>query len=121
MNLSVLWVLLAAVAVALLAVLTVYLVQLIVEARRAVQELRTTLARLTPELEVTLANARKASESVARASDALRLLPPLANEVEGAVASLRGRTPLAAGLLAAYKVARWLFKKPRTDTHARRK
>ena len=121
MDTSVLWILLAAVVVALLAVLTVYLVQLIVETRRAVQELRTTLARLTPDLEVTLANARKTSESVARASDALRLLPPLASEMEGAVASLRSRTPLVAGLLTAFKVVRWMFKKPRTDAQSRRK
>ena len=121
MDTSVLWIVLAAVVVALLAVLTVYLVQLIVEARRAVQEVRTTLARLTPDLEITLANARKTSESVARASDVLKQLPPLAHEVEGAVASLRSRTPVVAGLLAAFKVARWLFKKPRTDASQRRK
>ncbi|MCU0254801.1 MAG: hypothetical protein MUE47_09725 [Acidobacteria bacterium] len=121
MDTSVLWILLAAVVVALLAVLTVYLVQLIVEARHAVREFRASLARLTPELEVTLANARKTSESVARASEALRALPPLANEIEGAMASLRSRTPMAAGLLTAYKVMRWLFKKPRTDAQQRRK
>jgi uncharacterized protein YoxC len=121
MDTSVLWIVLAAVVVALLAVLTVYLVQLIVEARRAVQEVRTTLARLTPDLEVTLANARKTSESVARASDVLKQLPPLAHEVEGVVESLRSRAPLAAGLLTAFKVVRWLLKKPRTDAPQRRK
>jgi len=121
MDTSVLWIVLAAVVVALLTVLTVYLVQLIVEARRAVQEVRTTLARLTPDLEITLANARKTSESVARASDVLKQLPPLAHEMEGAVASLRNRAPVAAGLLAAFKVVRWLFKKPRTDAPQRRK
>jgi hypothetical protein len=121
MDSSVLWLVLAAVAVALLIVLTVYLVQLIVEARRAVEQFRTTLSRLAPDLEITVANARKTSESVARASDALKLIPPLAHEMEGAVASLRSRTPMVAGLLAAFKVARWLLKKPRTDALQRRK
>ncbi len=121
MNLSVLWIVLAAVVVALLAVLTVYLVQLIVEARGAVREIRTAMTRLVPDLEITLANARKTSESVARASEVLNQLPPLAHELEGAVSSLRSRTPLAAGLVAAYKVVRWLFRKPRTGTLRRRK
>lgn len=120
MDTSVLWIVLAAVVVALLAVLTVQLVQLIAESRRAVQDFRTTLARLAPDLEITLANARKTSESVARASDVLRQIPPLAHEMESAVASLRSRTPLVAGLLAAGKIVRWLFKKPRTDAPRRR-
>ncbi len=121
MNPSVLWIVLAAVVVALLSVLTVYLVQLIVEARAAVREIRTAVTRLVPDLEITLANARKTSEAVARASDVLNQLPPLAHELEGAVSSLRSRAPLAAGLVAAYKVVRWLFRKPRTDTLRRRK
>jgi hypothetical protein len=41
--------------------------------------------------------------------------------MEGAVASLRSRTPLVAGLLTAYKVVRWMLKKPRTDAQSRRK
>ena len=121
MNPSVLWIVLAAVVVALLSVLTVYLVQLIVEARAAVREIRTAVTRLAPDLEITLANARKTSEAVARASDVLNQLPLLAHELEGAVSSLRSRAPLAAGLVAAYKVVRWLFSKPRTDTLRRRK
>ncbi len=121
MDTSVLWIVLAAAAVALLAVLTVYLVQLIGEARAAVREIRTAVTRLVPDLEITLANARKTSESVARASDVLNQLPPLAHQLEGAVSSLRSRTPLAAGLVTAYKVVRWLLRKPRTNAPSRRK
>lgn len=116
MDLSVVWLVLATAVVVLLAVLTTFLIQTLVEVRTTVRELRTTLAKLAPDLELTLANARRASDTVARAGEALGQIPTAAEGLHGLRSRAAGSAPLLAGIVAALKVGRWLFSGRRRDS-----
>ncbi len=117
---SVVWVILATAVVVLLAVLTTFAIQTLVEIRAAVRELRMTVTRLTPDVEATLANTRRASETIVRAGEALEH-SPVAEGIHGLASRAKGRTPLAVGLVTALKLGRWFFSgRRRADKEKKR-
>ncbi|MBP7149177.1 MAG: hypothetical protein KBD01_16735 [Acidobacteria bacterium] len=119
MDLTVLWVVLATIAVTLLAVLTGYIVSTMAALKGTVRELNRLLVELRPGLEDTVEHMRIMSGNVAQASMLVGELGNLAGPVQQGVSRISRVVPLLTGgaaLFAAFRAMR-----SRRDTHRRRK